>query len=89
METTTQTADTVKVITIIVNNQPVQFQQTEVTGLQIKEAAIKQGVAIATDFQLFLKHGEGKLKLIADGETVKIHEREEFRATAPDDNSGN
>jgi hypothetical protein len=84
---TTDTAEKVKVVTIQVNNQPVTFQQTEVTGLQIKQAAINQGVAIQADFQLFEKQGEGKLTLIPDNKTIKIHEREEFRATAPDDNS--
>jgi Multiubiquitin len=84
---TTDSAEKVKVVTILVNNQPVTVQQTEVTGLQIKQAAIDQGVAIETDFQLFEKQGEGKLTLISDTKTIKIHEREEFRATAPDDNS--
>jgi len=87
MAPTTDTAEKVKVVTIKVNNQPVQLHQTEVTGLQIKQAAISQGVAIQTDFQLFEKQGEGKLTLVPDNKTIKIHEHEEFRATAPDDNS--
>lgn len=83
----TQTAEKVKVITVRVNNKPVTFSGNKVTGLQIKEAAISQNVAIQSDFQLFEKHGEGKLKLIPDNELITIHDNEEFRATAPDDNS--
>jgi len=87
LENATEANEKVKVITIKVNNQPIGFQQKDVTGLQIKEAAISNGVAIEKDFQLFEKHGDGKLTLIGDNEAVKIHENEEFRATAPDDNS--
>ena len=87
MTQTTNVTEKLKVVTIKVNNQPVEFRETEVTGLQIKQAAINQGVVIQTDFQLFEKQGEGKLTLIPDDKTIKIHEHEEFRATAPDDNS--
>jgi hypothetical protein len=75
-----------KTITIIVNGNPVAFTDHEVTGLQIKEAAINQGVAIQLDFNLF-EIKEKKLKPVQDTATVSIHKDQEFRAVTPDDNS--
>lgn len=76
-----------RTVTVKVNNHPVTFQDHKVTGLEIKQTAIQQGVAIQEDFNLFRVKGGGKLDPIADGETVTLHKDEEFRATAPDDNS--
>jgi hypothetical protein len=78
----------VKVITVTVNNRPVEFQTKEVTGAQIKAAAISQGVPIQPDFQLFKKEEGKSLEPIGDGEIVHLHEHEAFRASATDDNSG-
>lgn len=75
-----------KTITVKVNGNPVSFTVKEVTGLQIKEAAINQGVRIQLDFNLFEIKG-GKLHPIADTQTVHLHEKQEFRAVTPDDNS--
>ena len=75
-----------KTITIIVNGNPVAFTDHEVTGLQIKEASINQGVAIQVDFNLF-EIKEKKLKPVSDTTTISIHKDEEFRAVTPDDNS--
>ncbi len=76
-----------KTVIVKVNNHPVTFQDHKSTGLEIKRTAIQQGVAIHDDFNLFRVNGGGKLDLIADNETVTLHKNEEFRATAPDDNS--
>lgn len=78
--------DGTRTITVKVNNHPVIFQDHKTTGLEIKRAAIQQGVTIREDFSLFRVTG-GQLMPIADGETVTLHKDEEFRATAPDDNS--
>lgn len=76
-----------KTITVTVNERPVTFSEQKATGLEIKQTAIKQGVAIQEDFVLFEVRGNSPLKQIGDGETVNLHEKQKFRATAPDDNS--
>lgn len=75
-----------KTITVTVNGNPVAFTEHEVTGLQIKEAAINQGVKIQLDFNLFEVKG-GKLDPISDKQQVHLHKGQEFRAVTPDDNS--
>ena len=82
-----QTPVRVKVITVKVNNRSVEFDTQKATGAVIKGTAIKQGVPIQQDFQLFEVRPGGPLKPIADDETVNLNDKEEFRATAPDDNS--
>lgn len=77
-----------KAIRVSVNNNAVIFLVHEATGAEIKSTAIEQGVAIQQDFNLFRVKLEGGLQPIGDGETVKLHEEEKFRAVAPDDNSG-
>jgi len=75
-----------KTITVNVNNNPVAFTEHKVAGLQIKEAAINQGVAIQLDFNLFEVKG-GKLDPVPDDKIVSLHKGQEFRAVTPDDNS--
>lgn len=67
--------------------QPVVFDERHVTGLQIKTTAIAQGVAIQPDFVLYEVGPHGQLRPVGDADTVTLHERQQFRATAPDDNS--
>ncbi|OKH30522.1 hypothetical protein NIES2101_42280 [Calothrix sp. HK-06] len=76
-----------KVITITVNERSVTFSKHKVTGLEIKQAAIKQCVAIQQDFVLFEVKCDSQLEQIGDCETITLHEGQRFRATAPDDNS--
>lgn len=76
-----------KTITVNVNERPVTFSEHKATGLEIKQAAIKQGVAIQKDFVLFEVKGNSPLKQIGDCEIVNLHEGQKFRVTAPDDNS--
>lgn len=76
-----------KIITVTVNERPVTFSEHKATGLEIKQTAIKQGVAIQEDFVLFEVKGNSPLKQVGDCETVTLHEGQKFRATAPDDNS--
>lgn len=75
-----------KTITVDVNGNPVAFTQHKVTGLQIKETAINQGVSILLDFNLFEVKG-GKLHPVSDNQTVELHKGQGFRAVTPDDNS--
>ncbi len=74
-------------ITVTVNERPVTFTERRVSGLQIKQAAIEQGVNIRVDFVLYIVRGPGHLHPVADHEVVNLTEHERFRATAPDDNS--
>ena len=76
-----------KIITVTVNERPVTFSEHKATGLEIKQTAIKQAVAIQEDFVLFEVKGNSPLKQVGDCETVTLHEGQKFRATAPDDNS--
>ena len=72
---------------ISVNNKPVAVEEPLVTGLEIKEAAIAQGVLIDRDFQLAAVQTDGKHRIIGDSEKVDVQEFKTFVATAGDDNS--
>lgn len=74
-------------VTIHVNNQPVELAGPSTSGLKIKQAAIAQGVTIQANFQLLEELGGGRTKVIGDNEEVKINPHSRFVAIAPDDNS--
>lgn len=68
-----------KTVTILVNNQPVEVPKTELTGLEIKEAA-----GVPSDFTLYERRGS-HLDEIANDAPVKVHEHEEFVAVSGQD----
>ncbi len=72
---------------IKVNTKPVIVVGPRLTGLEIKAAAIEQGVAIGLDFQLTERRPNGENKIIGDADTVTVHPGSEFVAVAGDDNS--
>ena len=74
-------------IEISVNNKSVVVRKNRITGLEIKEAAISQGVGIQLDFQLLRVLPGGDQKVVGDAETIVITRLAKFVATAPDDNS--
>jgi hypothetical protein len=74
-------------VDIIVNRHPVRVEGPKTTGLQIKEAAIAQGVDIQLSFQLSEKLGDHKTKVIGNSDPVTLHEGAVFVAVADDDNS--
>jgi len=78
----------VRQITVTVNGRKVEFRVRQVSGAEIKSTAIAQGVQIQQDFNLFEKVPGHPLKPIGDTDVVELHDGEEFRAVAPDDNSG-
>jgi hypothetical protein len=78
--------DRARPITVTVNGQPVTLPDREVTGLEVKQSAIAQGVPIGLDFQLSVKRGN-RYQVVADTDTIKVHQGQEFLAVAPDDNS--
>jgi hypothetical protein len=66
-------------VTIVVNNREIEMPDREATGAEIKTAA-----EIAIEFSLFHVHGS-KLEPVADDETVKLHEKQQFRAVSGQD----
>lgn len=76
-----------QLIEIEVNFKPVKMFKEKVTGLEIKEAAIQQGVNIKVDFVLFEDLGNGQRRVVGDSDVVQIHEKEKFEAIPHDDNS--
>jgi len=75
-------------ITIKVNNQPVRLPRRRVTGLEIKQAAIAQGVSIDLQFVLYRITKGGDLSAaIRDDQYVLLGKCEQFRCIAADDNS--
>jgi hypothetical protein len=74
-------------VTITVNNKPVEVEGPKITGLGIKEAAIAQGVNIQPDFQLAEIRPSGEREIIGDDDPVTVNKNSKFVATAPDDNS--
>jgi hypothetical protein len=74
-------------VTVTVNGHPVELEGPKATGLQIKEAAIAQGVPIELDFLLKLIKPNGDRQIVGDDDTVTINKNSVFRANAGDDNS--
>lgn len=74
-------------VEIVVNNKPVEIEGPTATGLEIKEAAIAQGVDIEVTFKLSRVIGEHKSEGVGDDEVVHVHKGEKFVAVADDDNS--
>ncbi|MFF7473402.1 multiubiquitin domain-containing protein [Streptomyces sp. NPDC008092] len=74
-------------VTITVNNKTVEITGPRVTGLQIKEAAIAQGVEIELDFQLSQELPSGETRIVGDTDVVTVNKNSVFTAVAGDDNS--
>jgi Multiubiquitin len=74
-------------VKVEVNNKPVELPRHRVSGLQIKDAAIDQGVQIDLGFQLWEELGEGRERQIGDTDEVTVRQGTRFTAIAPDDNS--
>ena len=76
-----------KTVTIEVNEHKVEMPAGPATGLEIKEAAIKQDVNIQTNFVLQVQLPNGSSRVIGDEDKVPLTEHLAFTAIAPDDNS--
>ncbi|MCL4241300.1 MAG: multiubiquitin domain-containing protein [Dehalococcoidia bacterium] len=76
-----------RTVTVTVNNRAVELDRHRVTGLEIKQAAIAQGVPIQLDFQLAEIRPNGEHQIIGDGDVVTVTRNSKFVATAADDNS--
>jgi hypothetical protein len=77
----------VEKVLVHVNRKPVELLGHEHTGLQIKEAAIKQHVKIEIDFLLYLILHHEPNQPIGDEEPIRVSHESHFRAIADDDNS--
>ncbi|MCY3569272.1 MAG: multiubiquitin domain-containing protein [Chloroflexi bacterium] len=74
-------------VLIEVNTKPVKIDGPTATGLQVKEAAIDQGVKIQLDFHLTMLGEDGKEDPVADNEIVALRYGQKFFAVDGDDNS--
>jgi hypothetical protein len=74
-------------IKIKVNEKHVEMPHHEANGLQIKEAAIAQGVDIKRDFALSEELEDGRTRVVGDTDTIELYEGQKFIAVTPDDNS--
>ncbi|WP_419933183.1 multiubiquitin domain-containing protein [Candidatus Poriferisodalis sp.] len=74
-------------VPITLNKKPVKVDGPTATGLQIKQAAIEQGVSIQIDFKLSVIGDDGKEVPVRDDQHVQLHHGSEFFAVAGDDNS--
>ena len=72
---------------ISVNKKPVSLTEPIVTGLEIKQAAIDQGVSIDLTFRLIRVEPDGKRPPVNNSDKVDLREFKTFIATATDDNS--
>jgi hypothetical protein len=78
----------IKRITVKVNRKDVTFTKRRVTGLEVKQTAIAQGVAIEIGFVLHRKLPTGEFgPAIDDAHVIVLRKCDEFRCVAPDDNS--
>jgi hypothetical protein len=75
-------------VTFTVNNKTVTLPKKKATGLEIKQAAIAQGVEIQEDFLLTLEAHDGEpAQTIADDREIKVEDGFEFTANDGDDDS--
>jgi len=75
-------------VTVRVNRAPVVMPSHHATGMEIKQAAIAQGVEIKLDFHLTLEaHGGEGAREIADDERIQLNEHSVFSACDGDDDS--
>ena len=75
------------IVTITVNEEPVNISGPKATGRQIKEAAIAQGVKIDFGFVLSEEIGPHRTRIVGDNDEVTVRKGSRFVAVAPDDNS--
>jgi hypothetical protein len=74
-------------VTIHVNDRPVNVAGPKRTGLEIKEAAINQGVPIKLDFALSELLANGGTRAVGNSDEVTVNAETRFTAIDVDDNS--
>lgn len=80
--------DDLRTSDIIINEvHKVRLPKHLITGAEIKQVAIEQGVPIQPDFLLTLERAGGREKQIGDDERILTLDGMKFTAIAGDDNS--
>ncbi|WP_413989806.1 multiubiquitin domain-containing protein [Labrys okinawensis] len=74
-------------IEIFVNEKPVTIRRGVRSGLEIKQAAIADSVAIQLDFILSLETRPGHTRIVGDRDRIRVKPGQRFLAIADDDNS--
>jgi hypothetical protein len=75
-------------VTVTVNTKPVRLPSHRVTGLEIKQHAIAQGVQIEADFLLTWEAHDGHpARSVDNGETITVTKHSVFSANDGDDDS--
>jgi hypothetical protein len=72
---------------VTVNGKPVVLRKRKMSGVEIKQAAIDQGVAIEIGFILQEELPNGHHKIIGDEDKVEVRDHDRFTAIPNDDNS--
>jgi hypothetical protein len=77
-----------KPVTVKVNGDPVELPAHRVSGLEIKEAAIAQGVPIKLDFELTWEaHDKKPEQNVTDDEKITVTKHSEFTAVDNEEDS--
>lgn len=77
-----------RTVAVTVNNKRVALPGHRVTGLEVKQAAIAQGVEIELDFILTLEARDGvPARTVDDNDTITVTDHAEFTANDGDDDS--
>ena len=74
-------------VTVIINEHAVEVAGPKATGLEIKQAAIAQGVKIELSFVLSEELPNRRTRIVGDTDVVTVTKHSRFIAVAPDDNS--
>jgi len=82
-----QKADHDVAVVIHVNDKPVLLHERRLTGMDIKQAAITQGVPIQANFVLMKDLGGGRTEVVGDHDKVTVNKESRFVAVHADDNS--
>ena len=72
---------------VTVNGKPVTLRERRMSGMQIKEAAVQQGVSIEVSFILQEELPNGHHRIVGDQDVIEVHDHERFTAIPNDDNS--
>ncbi len=67
-------------VVVHVNNLPVRLVGSRKSGLEVKEAAIEQGVPIQIDFALYEEIGHDRTRHIRDDQIVRVTDETRFLA---------
>lgn len=63
------------------------MEDKRLTGVEIKQAAIAQGLPIQLDFLLSEQLQHGQTRIVGDTDEIKVNKHSMFTAVAGDDNS--